>query len=139
MRVFIDTNILIDYLLDRGDNTKIAVRLLKYSYEHSLEILVCDLTIANISYITRKDIPRSQFYDIMNRVSKFFTIVPMGENVIKSALEAQWKDFEDSLQYFSAIQANANCIITRNVKDFQEQGIPIFTPSEFLSGYNILQ
>lgn len=138
MRVFIDTNILIDFLLDRGDNTKDAVRLFKYSYEHNLEILVCDLTIANISYITRKDIPRVLFYDIMSRISKFFTVVPMGENVIKNALEAQWKDFEDSLQYYSAIQANADCIITRNVKDFQEQEIPILTPSEFLSANNIL-
>lgn len=137
MKVFLDTNIIVDFLIDRGDFTTNATKLFKLSMEGYFDILICDLTIANIAYITRKDIPREQFYEVMSKLSKYYSIVPVGDEVIRKTFKARWKDFEDSIQYYSALQAETDCIITRNSKDFEGQAIPIFAPHEFLMGYNI--
>ena len=47
--------------------------------------------------------------------------------------ELQIKDFEDAVQYFTALQSNCSIIITRNGKDFKNATIPIMTAEEYLS------
>ena len=131
MKVFLDTNVLIDYLLNREEANN-ATCILQLGHSGLLELLVSDLSIADIAYITRKDIPTEDFCKTMTVLGRFYTIVPLGQDVVNTALASQWKDFEDCLQFLSAKQANADCIITRNPDDFKDADIPVFTPSQFV-------
>jgi len=133
MKVFLDTNIVIDFLLNRGGEINSVITILQLGNAKYLDLYVSDLSIANIAYITRKDISKEVFFCTMKSLLKFFSVTSMGEVVIKDAIDAVWNDFEDSLQYLSARQANVDCIITRNIKDFERSEIPVFTPSGFLN------
>lgn len=97
-------------------------------------MLVSDLTIANMRYITRKDIPLEQFYAVMKQLRPYYHIVPLGSIVIDKAYQIETKDFEDALQYFAAEQAEVDCIVTRNLKDFDfSHTIETMDPKDFLS------
>lgn len=133
MRVFIDTNILLDHLLNRQGYVEDAKNILLLGNAHLIDLCVSDLSIANIAYITRRDIAQSDFYYTMRTLSRCYETVAVGPSVVEKALNEEWSDFEDSLQYFSAIQANADCIVTRNPKDFESSTIPVYSPSEFLN------
>ena len=109
MRVFIDTNIFLDYIQQRPEGWKEAETLFYLAIAGDIEMLVSDLTIANMRYITRKNIPLEQFCAVMKGLRRFYTIVPVGEVSVDEAYRIESKDFEEALQYFSAVQAGADC------------------------------
>ena len=136
MRVFIDTNIFLDYIQHRPVGFNEAVRIFGLSAKGDIDLLVSDLSIANIKYSTRKDIPLKEFYETIKGIRELFTIVPVGEQAVDHALAAETRDFEDALQYFSAEQAGADCIVTRNIKDFDFAcKVETLEPQAFLSKY----
>lgn len=136
MRVFLDTNVFLDYIQQRPQGCKEAEVIFFLAINGDITLLLSDLTIANVRYITRKDIPLAQFYDTMKKLRPYYTIVPLGSDVIDEAYQAEATDFEDSLQYFSAKQANADCVVTRNTKHFDFSTTPeVLEPKDFLSKY----
>ena len=135
-KVFIDTNIFLDYIERRPVGIKEAIAIFKLAACNDIHLLVSDLTIANIKYITRKTIPLSEFYRVMRLGRELFSVVPIGEKAIDKAIAIEPKDFEDALQYFSAEQAGADCIITRNIEDFSfSASVKVMTPNDFLFTY----
>lgn len=135
MRVFLDTNILLDYLLKRDGFFDAALDIFKMAAKGKLVLLVSDLSFANIKYITRKAIPLEVFYDVMLKLKQFVTVVPIGDRAVEEALKVRAKDFEDSLQYFSALYANADVIVTRNIKDFDYPNMNIMDSQTFVDAF----
>jgi predicted nucleic acid-binding protein len=87
-------------------------------------------------YITRKDIPLEQFYTVMKGLRLYYRIVTLGGAVVDKAYQIETKDFEDALQYYAAEQAGADCVVTRNLKDFDfEFTVETLEPQDFLSKY----
>jgi predicted nucleic acid-binding protein len=73
---------------------------------------------------------------VIGKLQKFKVIseiCSLDEVIIEKGLNSKFKDFEDALQYFSALKNGCNIIITRNVKDFKESEIPVMTPAEYLT------
>ena len=133
MRVFIDTNVFLDYIQQRQEGWRKAEVIFYLAIHGDIELLVSDLTIANMRYVTRKDIPLEQFYAVMKSLRKYYTIVGVGSASVDEAYRVESKDFEDALQYFSAEQAGADCIITRNIKDFDfSSSVEALEPQDFL-------
>jgi len=135
MRVFIDTNVFLDLLWKREGSLEDSLRVFDLAVDGVFELLISDLSIANIKYITRKDYPDEKFYDVMSVFRPVFTIVPVGENAVDKALALKANDFEDALQYFSAVQSQADFLLTRNIKDYAFATMQVLTPSDFLKRY----
>lgn len=136
MRVFIDTNVFLDYIQQRQEGWREAEVIFYLAIHGDIELLVSDLTIANMRYVTRKDIPLEQFYSVMKSLRKYYTIVGVGSVSVDEAYRVESKDFEDALQYFSAEQAGADCIVTRNIKDFDFSfSVEALEPQDFLSKF----
>ena len=134
--VFIDTNIILDYIQKRPEGFNEAVIIFDLSAKEYINLMVSDLSIANMKYSTRKVIPLSEFYETILGIRELFTIVPVGENAVDRALEIKTRDFEDALQYFSAEQAGADCVVTRNIKDFDfASTVETLEPIDFLKKY----
>lgn len=77
-----------------------------------------------------------EFYETIKGVRELFTIVPVGEQSFDRALDLETRDFEDVLQYFSAEYAGADCIVTRNIKDYDFAcTVETMEPRDFLSKY----
>lgn len=85
--------------------------------------------------ITRKELSTEQFYDLILAFRPVLTIVPLGGFVVDNALSLKTPDFEDALQYFSAVQAGADCLITRNLKDFGFAKMEVLDSNTFLAKY----
>ena len=134
MKVFIDTNIFLDYIQQRPEGWKEAEVIFFLAIHGDIELLVADLTIANMRYITRKDITLEQFYTVMKGLRPYYHIVPLGSSVVDQAYAIETKDFEDALQYFAAEQAGADCLVTRNLKDFDfVVEVETLEPKDFLT------
>lgn len=134
--VFIDTNIFLDFIENRPIGFKEAFSIFDLAARREIVLLVSDLSIANIKYSTRKTIPLQDFYKTIKMSRSLYTIIPVGENVVDRALAVEARDFEDALQYYAAEQAGANCIVTRNLKDFDFAcTVDTLEPHAFLSKY----
>lgn len=132
-KVFLDTNVILDYYLDREGFSNDAEAILAYGYNQKCTLYVSSLTYANVAYIARKKFPGEAIYSVLSTLLEMAEITPMDSVVVKSAVALQAKDFEDALQYFSAKSVEVDCIVTRNVKDYQFSEIPLITPHDFLS------
>ena len=135
IKTFIDTNIFLDILCKREKFVDDALSIFDMAVDNQIELLISDLSIANIKYITRKEIPVDKFYDLIQTFRPIFTIVPLGGDVIDKALDLRANDFEDALQYFSAVQANADCLVTRNIKDYGFAKMEVLDSQTFIAKY----
>ena len=135
-KVFIDTNVFLDYIQQRSQGWREAEIIFYLAIHGDIELLVSDLTIANMRYVTRKDIPLEHFYTVMKGLRPYYSIVKVGENAVDAAFQLGAKDFEDALQYFSAKEAGADCILTRNLKDFDfPKAVETLEPKDFLAKF----
>jgi predicted nucleic acid-binding protein len=138
MKVFIDTNILIDFLAAREPFAEEAMALFQLADNDEIELIVSDLTIINTIYVLRRmHYGLSEIYDSLDNIRPLLTITSMGATVVDRCLQHRSDDFEDEMQYFSAIDANADYIITRNKKDFDFGDSAVMTPQEFFKEQNI--
>ena len=131
IKAFIDTNVLIDLLLER-DGCQDAATIKKKKKEQKCSLFLSSLTMANIAYILRKKFKGIALYNALNKLKTFFSVVSLTADNVESALMLQATDFEDALQYFSAANIQADVIVTRNEKDFYFSQISITSPKSFL-------
>lgn len=131
--IFIDTNIVLDLLEKREEFYK-EVQILFSNADQltKINIFVSALTIANTYYILRKYYTNEIVKGIVAKFKILVEVLPINDKIIELALLSDFKDFEDALQYYTAIENNMDVIITRNKKDFNLSELPVFTAKEFL-------
>lgn len=71
-------------------------------------------------------------YEVLQSIRDFVDVVPSGKVAIDWALRQKSKDFEDAVQYYAALRSGAEYIISRDVRDYPYNGIPVITPRDFL-------
>ena len=130
-RIFIDTNVIIDVLMQR-DGYLSSARVLALAKNEDTTLFVSVLTMANLAYILRKSLKGDSFYAEMRKLSCLVNVADTTNNHFLSALDLQAKDFEDALQYYCAISNECDIIVTRNKKDFAFSSISVLTPEELL-------
>lgn len=129
-KIFLDTNFVIDYLL-REEYKAEAQQFLACAARKGCKFYVSFLSVANFAYIARK-IDKENLYRYISTIRKIFNVVKNDDKQLQTALNIETSDFEDALQYASALDANCDCIITRNAKDFRFSQIPILSSKEYL-------
>lgn len=135
MNLFLDTNVVLDLIEKREPFVEDVMTLFQLAANGEHQLFVSDLTIVNIAYITRKAYREGKLYVVLAKLRSFLSIVEMGQQVIDRAIALKSADFEDAVQYYTAQRMKADCIITRNKKDFQFSEIEVLTPGEFLMLY----
>ncbi len=132
MKLFWDTNIMFDFLGERDPFYISAAKIATLADKRELSIIVSALSYTTISYLLSK---YESIEKIKNKLRKFKVIseiCELDELIIEKGLNSDFSDFEDSLQYYSALRTECDVIITRNGKDFKKSKIPVMTPDEFL-------
>ena len=130
MKIFLDTNFLMDYM-EREEYKPQCIEILIKGKEQRAKFYVSFLSLANFAYINRKK-DKEILYNALKRLIKMFNVIPNDKRHIERAIELESKDYEDALQYATAISAGCDCIITRNGRDFPFATIPVLSPQEFL-------
>jgi len=133
MRLFLDTNVMLDFLGERDPFYVSAAKIATLADKRSLQIIVSALSYATISYFLTKYDGLEKTKDKLRKFKVISEICELDEVIIEKGLNSEFSDFEDSLQYFSALRAECDIIITRNGKDFKKSEIPVMSPDEFLN------
>lgn len=133
MKVFLDANIIIDVVQNRTDFVEQSSKVLQSGLEGLIDLCASDVTFTTVSFYARKQRTTEQLYEIMQSLRDFIDVVPTGRIAIDWALQRKAKDFEDSVQYYAALRAGADYIVSRNVRDYPFDDIPVVTPQDFLS------
>lgn len=133
-KIFIDTNVLIDFVCCREEFLKAAKTIFLMGHEKEVELVISSLSFINTYYVGKRNkLPVEQLKHSLLMIATFVTISDIGRNdILASLTETEFKDFEDAVQYYSAKKWYADVIVTRNKKDFQNADIPVLTPDEFL-------
>ncbi len=132
-KVFLDTNIWLDYFGARSPFDLDAQNIIQQAENGTIEIFISSLSICNISYIIKKISPNVNANQVITDIINLATITKIDENIISNALASNFKDFEDAVQYYSALlHGEITHIITRNIADFNESKIPVLSPSDYL-------
>jgi len=128
-RLFCDTNVILDFLIREEYQPNIRKLIADSSGK---DLYISYLTIANAAYIMRK-YPKSQITGYISLLIKIFKVIPNTVEQIIEAIKIEAPDFEDMLQYQSAIASKCDVILTRNCKDFPYSNIPVMTVEEYLN------
>ncbi|MFZ5570253.1 MAG: PIN domain-containing protein [Thermodesulfobacteriota bacterium] len=133
MRAIIDTNIVLDVLLDRDPFVKPAAKIFSLAEESRMEALICATTVTTIDYLLVKSLPKSTARNALHRLISLFEIATVNRPVIERALVSKIQDFEDAVLSESGLMAGADVVITRNPKDFAGSSLTVCDPDEFLA------
>jgi predicted nucleic acid-binding protein len=132
--IFLDTNVLIDFLAARKPFSIEAAKLFDYALKKKVNIYVATVSYNNIYYILRQSCTHAETIKILAELQEWTEAVDVSQDVIRKALKSDFKDFEDAIQYNCAKALNKiECIVTRDTKDFKSSSLPILTPKEALT------
>jgi len=131
MKVLIDTNVALDILLKRQDypNAEIVYSLAE---KNQIACFISASAITDIFFLSKNDLGKKPAKEALKTLLSVFKPASVTEGHIYQALDMDWDDFEDSVQYIVGESFSADYIVTRNTKDYSAGSIPAVTPEEFL-------
>jgi len=133
MTIFIDTNVILDVLLNRKDVVEESSSIWALCERNIVKGYISAISFNNTHYIINKVHSRKKADQAVRTMLETFEAVSLDKQILNKANDAGFKDFEDAIQYFSAIHCDADYLLTRNVKDFPQKDFPVLEPSEFLA------
>jgi predicted nucleic acid-binding protein len=133
MRVFVDTNTLLDVLAKREPFYSASARIWTMAESAEIEAHISAISFNNVYYVVRKLKDRKSADRAVCVMRDVFRPVAPDEQILNQAIDSRMKDFEDAIQYFSAIRIQADHLITRNPDDFPRDPVPVLSPEEFLA------
>ena len=133
-KVFVDTDIILDLLSNREPFYIYAANLFSMADKNEIKIFVSSLAFANLNYILSKQYSAAQAKKLLLKFKTLVTVLPVNDKVLDLALSSNFKDFEDGIQYFAAIENNLQIILTRNLKDYKTAEIAVMTAEQYVKG-----
>ncbi len=133
MKAFLDTNVMLDFLGEREPFYLSAAKIATLADKGKIEIVVSALSYATVSYFLTKFEGIEKTNDKLRKFKVISKVCELDEKIIEKGLNSDFSDYEDSLQYFSALRQDCDILITRNVNDFKGVQVPVMTPDEFLN------
>jgi predicted nucleic acid-binding protein len=133
MRALLDTDVLLDAFLARAPFAQEAAELLDLSQRGVFEAYISGVTPVNIFYIARKTTAGPALRQAMEKLLRTTRVCPLDHSALTSALASPITDYEDAVQHACAVAARLDAIITRNLADYKNATLPVYSPTDFLS------
>ena len=140
MKLFLDTNIIIDYLAKRQPFADDVCQMVMLCCHNNYELCISSLSFATVYYVLRKQYAHEHLLTLLSDITGLFSIATVDGKIIQEALSSNFTDFEDAIQCYTAVADNADVVVTRNVKDFFHSPLLVKTPTEIcdlLLGYGM--
>lgn len=132
-KIFLDTNVVLDLLGERENFYEPASKIATLADLGKIELVVSALTYSTIYYLLSRFEDKEKVKEKIRKFKIISTTSDLTDKIFNKGLSSQFSDFEDSLQYYCAIEMNCKILITRNCKDFKYSEIPVLTPNEYLT------
>jgi predicted nucleic acid-binding protein len=130
--IFVDTDIIIDLLSSREPFYNAAALLFSAADKGSIKLYVSSLSFSNLNYILSKQYTANEARKKLLKFKTLVSVLSVTDKVVELALSSDFKDFEDGLQYFTAIENNVKTLLTRNLKDYKAAKITVMTAEQYL-------
>ena len=131
-KVFIDTDIILDVALAREPFFSSSKTILAMAENNIIIGNISSNCVANIYYILRKSGGDNKARKFILNIVKYITVIAIDHQNVLEALKSKFSDFEDALQYSSAVENRCEYIITRNIEDYKSSKIKVLLPEEFI-------
>ena len=133
IKILVDTNVIIDLLAMREKFYLDSMHLFSLADQGKIKIIISTLSIANSYYLLNDVMKMKEARVVIRKFKVLVDSYALSDKIIELALnDKNFKDFEDGIQFYTALEANCNAIVTRNTKDFKHSSIPVFKPKEYL-------
>jgi predicted nucleic acid-binding protein len=132
LKILLDTNIVLDVLMDRLPFSDTAVELFSRVEEGAIIGYLCGTTITTLYYLASKTLGAARAQEEIKKLLTLFEVAPVNRLVLESALAADFNDFEDAVIYEAACHVGADAIVTLNLKNFKKSRISVYTSEEFV-------
>ena len=131
--IFLDTDVVLDLLTDRQPFSEQTAEIFELNEQGLINIHISAISINNIYYIARKFLSHQNTLDVIASLIEVTEIIGTTKAEIMGALQNNFSDFEDAIQYSSVLSVNTiDTILTRNIKDYKNSKIAVMTPVNFL-------
>jgi predicted nucleic acid-binding protein len=131
-KIFLDTDVILDISIEREMDIKDSVKISNLVENGLYNGYTSSIIFTNTYYIQRKLIGHSVAINFLKNLRVLLTVLNVDDLIIKKALDSEFNDFEDAVQYYTAVENKMDCIVTRNVADYKKSSIPVYTPTELL-------
>ena len=132
MRVYVDTNVLIDFVCQRDVFAEPANKLMALGCMGKIKLQTSALSYVTTMYVAHKYGSQNVKESLM-ALTQFLDVLDLQAKTVVEMLSSDWKDYEDATQNQTALLSNADCIVTRNKKDFSLSSLPIYTANELFA------
>ena len=132
MNVFVDSDIILDMLAQREPIYIFAAKLFTLVDQKKIKAFTSPLVFANLHYILRKQKSNDFALQSLRKLKTLVKILPINSKIIEQALNSEFTDFEDAIQYFTALNNKVKILLTRNKTDYKKSKITISTAEEFI-------
>lgn len=132
MKAFLDTNVIVDFLGERETFYQDAACIFEMLRKRKVNLITSALTLVNCAYILKKAYSQNVMLLKIKWLCDVLDITPIDEVTLINAIQHKGTDFEDTVQYYSALPYQPDVIITRDKKGFSDLDIPVMTPAEFI-------
>ncbi len=133
-KILIDINIILDFI-NKRNFYELAKQVIQYCSDKKVQGYICAHEITTLSYFLEKDKESEIVNKILTSIMDTFTVIPIDENILRSALNSKIKDFEDAVIEVSSLQNDIDCIISRNKEDFAKSRVCCLEPVDFLNTF----
>jgi predicted nucleic acid-binding protein len=132
-KVFVDTDIIYDMLAKREPHYQAAAKLFTLADDGKIQIFVSALAVANIHYLISKQLSPDEAKQIIRKFRLLVHVAPINEKIIDLALNSDFKDFEDAIQHYCALENDIQILLTRNLRDYKKAQISVMTAQDFIN------
>ena len=132
MKILLDTNIVLDVLMDRLPYSDTATVLFSKVEDGTIIGYLCCTTITTVFYLASKTVGTARAQEEIKKLLSLFEVAPVNRHVLESALELDFIDFEDAVIHEAASHIGVDAIVTRNQKDFKKSRISVYSAEEMV-------
>lgn len=133
-RLFVDTDVVLDLLAERMPFYTFSAKVFSSADQGNLLLFVSSLSFANLNYLLSKQYSPDQAKKKLLKFKTLVTVLSVTDKVVDLALSSDFKDFEDGMQYFTAIENGIQILLTRNLKDYKNAEIAVMTAEQYIKG-----
>lgn len=131
-KVFVDTDVVLDLLAERIPFFHFSAVLFTFAEMKKLELYTSPLILANTFYILRKQLGNDEAKSALRKLRILLHVVDSSDSIIDKALNSDFSDFEDAVQYYTALEHGINVILTRNLREYKKTSVIVQTPEAYL-------
>ncbi len=132
-KVFLDSDVILDLLTEREPHLEAVINLFIEIQNKKISAYTSPVVIANVFYIMDRHTNKDRAHKALIKIKSLIKVLSCGDDEIELALSSDFTDFEDSIQYYTALNHKIDFIITRNVKDYKNANMNVVTPLEYIA------